>query len=80
LLEDAEADLIIGADGAHSKIRRIMSKRPSFNYSQTYIEDQYLELSVPSGRDNKVITADKHKCIMLIYCLDDLSELIDLIL
>ncbi|KAH0944657.1 hypothetical protein HN011_000586 [Eciton burchellii] len=53
LLQDAEADLIIGADGAHSKIRRIMTRKPLFNYSQTYIEDQYLELSVPSGRDNK---------------------------
>ncbi|XP_011257950.1 kynurenine 3-monooxygenase isoform X1 [Camponotus floridanus] len=52
-IEDAEADLIIGADGAYSKVRKIMTKRPLFNYIQTYIEHGYVELSVPAGKNNE---------------------------
>ncbi|KZC09826.1 Kynurenine 3-monooxygenase [Dufourea novaeangliae] len=37
-IEEIQADLIIGADGAYSKVRKIMMKRPLFNCSQTYIE------------------------------------------
>ncbi|KAL6268533.1 hypothetical protein P5V15_001666 [Pogonomyrmex californicus] len=51
--EDAEADLIIGADGAYSRIRRIMARRPLFNCAQTYIEHGYVELSVPRRKDNE---------------------------
>lgn len=56
-IEDAEADLIIGADGAYSKVRKIMAKRPLFNCTQTYIEHGYVELSVPSGKNNEVSVA-----------------------
>lgn len=59
-IEDAEADLIIGADGAYSKIRKIMAKRPLFDCSQTYIEHGYVELSVPSGENNEVSVANKY--------------------
>lgn len=52
--EDTEADLIIGADGAHSKVRKIMTRRPLFNCAQTYIEHGYVELSVPRSEDNEV--------------------------
>ncbi|XP_011137170.1 kynurenine 3-monooxygenase isoform X2 [Harpegnathos saltator] len=52
LTEDAEADLIIGADGAYSTVRRIMARRQYFNYAQTYIKHKYVELTVPAG-DNK---------------------------
>lgn len=43
----AKADLIIGADGAYSSVRREMMKQPLFNYSQYYIEHGYLELCIP---------------------------------
>ncbi|XP_026296051.1 kynurenine 3-monooxygenase isoform X8 [Apis mellifera] len=52
-IEKAKADLIIGADGAYSIIRRTMAKKPRFNCSQTYIEHGYLELFVPSGKNNE---------------------------
>ncbi|XP_029673211.1 kynurenine 3-monooxygenase [Formica exsecta] len=52
-IENTETDLIIGADGAYSKVRKIMAKRPLFNCSQTYIEHGYVELSVPSGKNNE---------------------------
>lgn len=54
LTEDAEADLIIGADGAHSTVRRIMAKRQYFNCSQTYIKHKYVELTVPAGENKEV--------------------------
>lgn len=59
-IENTEADLIIGADGAYSKVRKIMAKRPLFNCSQTYIEHGYVELSVPSGKNNEVSVANKY--------------------
>ncbi|XP_067209598.1 kynurenine 3-monooxygenase isoform X4 [Linepithema humile] len=52
-IEDVETDLIIGADGAYSRVRKIMAKRPLFNYAQTYIEHGYVEISVPSGKKNE---------------------------
>ncbi len=42
-----KADLIIGADGAFSVIRRLMQRTDRFNYSQFYIEHGYKELTIP---------------------------------
>jgi len=53
-IENAESDLIVGADGAYSRVRKIMAKRPLFDYAQTYIEHGYVEISVPSGKNNEV--------------------------
>ncbi|XP_034934956.1 kynurenine 3-monooxygenase isoform X2 [Chelonus insularis] len=44
---NVEAELIIGADGAHSTVRKMMLKRPGFDFSQTYIEHGYVELNIP---------------------------------
>ncbi|XP_053625189.1 kynurenine 3-monooxygenase isoform X1 [Plodia interpunctella] len=48
---EVQADLIIGADGAFSAVRRAMMKEPLFDYSQTYIEHGYLELCIPSDQN-----------------------------
>ncbi|XP_011878991.1 PREDICTED: kynurenine 3-monooxygenase [Vollenhovia emeryi] len=53
ITEEAEADLIIGADGAHSKIRNIMTKQPLFSCSQTHVDHAYVEISVPRREDNE---------------------------
>ncbi|XP_071438692.1 kynurenine 3-monooxygenase isoform X2 [Hetaerina americana] len=42
-----KADLVIGADGAFSSVRKQLMKQPLFNYSQTYIEHGYMELCIP---------------------------------
>lgn len=42
----AESDLIIGADGAFSAIRKQLQSTDRFNYSQHYIEHGYKELSI----------------------------------
>lgn len=44
-----QADLIIGADGAFSVVRRLMQRTDRFNYSQHYIEHGYKELSIPAA-------------------------------
>jgi len=44
---EAQADLVIGADGAFSAIRQRMQKQPRFDYSQSYLEHGYRELSIP---------------------------------
>ncbi|CAK9830077.1 Kynurenine 3-monooxygenase [Anthophora retusa] len=59
-IEEAEADLIIGADGAYSTIRRTMAKKPLFNCSQTYIEHGYVELFVPVGKNNEYAMSGEH--------------------
>ncbi|MEM9829580.1 MAG: NAD(P)/FAD-dependent oxidoreductase [Bacteroidota bacterium] len=42
-----ESDLLVGADGAFSMLRTAMQKTPRYNYSQSYIEHGYKELSIP---------------------------------
>jgi kynurenine 3-monooxygenase len=42
-----KSDLIIGADGAFSRVRGIMQRLPHFDYSQDYIDSDYIELSIP---------------------------------
>jgi kynurenine 3-monooxygenase len=49
-----KADLIVGADGAFSTVRRHFMKQPMFNFSQTYIEHGYVELCMPPGQDGEV--------------------------
>ncbi|KAJ2848377.1 kynurenine 3-monooxygenase, mitochondrial precursor [Coemansia brasiliensis] len=43
-----DADLIVGADGAHSRVRQRMMTKVRMNYSQTYIEHGYCEFSMPA--------------------------------
>ena len=43
------ASLIVGADGASSRVRGAMQIKKGFNYSQQYISHGYKELSIPAG-------------------------------
>ncbi|XP_055531129.1 kynurenine 3-monooxygenase [Wyeomyia smithii] len=47
----AEADLIVGCDGAFSAVRKEIIKRPGYDFSQTYIEHGYLELCIPPTKE-----------------------------
>jgi kynurenine 3-monooxygenase len=44
----ATADYVFGADGAFTAIRYEMQKTPQFNFSQTYEEYGYKELTIPA--------------------------------
>ena len=50
---DVRSDFLFGADGAHSKVRRLAHDLPRFSYSQTYMPQSYIELSIPAGADGK---------------------------
>ncbi|ORX71174.1 kynurenine 3-monooxygenase [Linderina pennispora] len=43
----ADSDLIVGADGAYSRVRQRLMAKVMLNYSQTYIEHGYCEFSMP---------------------------------
>lgn len=42
-------DLVIGADGAYSRVRSQMMRRMRMDYNQQYIDTGYCELSMPPG-------------------------------
>ncbi len=42
-------DIVIGTDGAFSRVRESMQKLPRFNYDQYYINYGYKELTIPAG-------------------------------
>jgi len=48
-----EADYLFGADGAHSKVRRLAHNVPRFSYSQTYMPQGYIELNIPANPDGR---------------------------
>lgn len=45
------ADLTIGADGSYSQVRQQLMRHCRVDFSQEYIDDLYLELSIPPGID-----------------------------
>ena len=51
---NAEADFILGCDGAFSTVRKALMRRPWFNYKQEYIPHAYLELCIPATDDDNV--------------------------
>ena len=44
---EVQSNLIIGTDGAFSKVRAAMQKTDRFNYSQSYVPHGYKELTIP---------------------------------
>ncbi len=47
----ADADLVIGADGAFSVVRKAMQRTDRFNFTQYYLEHGYKELTIPPKAD-----------------------------
>ncbi|KAJ1879280.1 kynurenine 3-monooxygenase, mitochondrial precursor, partial [Kickxella alabastrina] len=45
--KEITCDLVVGADGAYSKVRQRMMGKVMMNYAQTYIEHGYCEFSMP---------------------------------
>ena len=44
-------DFVVGCDGAHSQFRYHLQKTMRMDYSQKYIDMQYLELYIPPSED-----------------------------
>ena len=45
-------EVLFGADGAFSAVRGAMMRTPKFNYSQSYLEHGYKELTIPPHEDS----------------------------
>ncbi|KAF5365592.1 hypothetical protein D9758_003230 [Tetrapyrgos nigripes] len=50
---DVSFDLIIGADGSYSTVRRQMMRVLRMDYQQEYIRHEYIELRMPADRDKE---------------------------
>ncbi len=50
-VKKVEAPIIFGVDGAFSAIRNSLQRLPRFNYSQSYLDYGYKELSIPPNED-----------------------------
>ncbi len=48
---EVDADYIFGADGAFSKVRRLAQETPRFSYSQSFMPQSYIELSIPANEN-----------------------------
>jgi kynurenine 3-monooxygenase len=42
-----KADLVVGADGAFSRVRRELMRATRMNFAQEFIEHGYVELNTP---------------------------------
>lgn len=52
-VSNVRGDIVASADGAFSTVRRNMQKLDRFNYSQTYLEHGYKELTIPPARNGE---------------------------
>jgi len=48
-MNEVHADYLFGADGAYSKVRRLAQETPRFSYSQSFMPQSYIELSIPAN-------------------------------
>ncbi len=48
-----KADAILGADGVFSAVRQSMQRMPYFNFTQTYLDHAYKELTLPPGPEGE---------------------------
>lgn len=53
-------DLLIGADGAFSTVRRAMQQIPLFNFNQTYIDHGYIEMSIEPNKGKTMVANHIH--------------------
>ena len=47
--KEVPADYLFGADGAYSKVRRLAQETPRFSYSQSYMSQCYIELTIAAN-------------------------------
>ncbi|KAJ3049040.1 kynurenine 3-monooxygenase, mitochondrial precursor [Rhizophlyctis rosea] len=55
-----KADLIIGADGAYSRVRQQMMRKVRMDFSQEYIDHEWVELTIPPRKDGSYAMNPNH--------------------
>ena len=61
---EIRADLLIGADGAHSAMRQSILKQSRTNFTQKYIEHGYMELSIAPTANGQVNMPPNQRVLM----------------
>ncbi len=56
--KEIDADYIFAADGAFSKVRRLAQETPRFSYSQRYMKQCYIELTIAANNDGSAKLAE----------------------
>ncbi len=56
--KEIDADYIFAADGAFSKVRRLAQETPRFSYSQRYMKQCYIELTITANNDGSAKLAE----------------------
>ena len=56
--KEIDADYISAADGAFSKVRRLAQETPRFSYSQRYMKQCYIELTITVNNDGSAKLAE----------------------
>jgi len=56
------ADFVVGADGAHSRVREQLMRKIPLDFSQSYIPEIYIELGIPA-KSGGVFALDPHQCV-----------------
>ncbi|MCO5614796.1 hypothetical protein L7F22_069080 [Adiantum nelumboides] len=54
------ADVVFGCDGMHSIVRSEMAKAVRMDFSQSYIDNSYVELHIPAGPDGDFALDPNH--------------------
>lgn len=57
--EKYEFDYVVGADGVYSNFRTLMQKHMRMDYSQTYVDMQYIELYIPPVEGTKPDSSER---------------------
>jgi len=59
---EIDADYVFAADGAFSKVRRLAQETPRFSYSQRYMKQCYIELTIAPNKDgsSKLLNNTSH--------------------
>jgi len=55
---EVDADYVFAADGAFSKVRRLAQETPRFSYSQRYMKQCYIELTIAANKDGSAKLAE----------------------
>lgn len=57
-----QADFVVGADGAHSRVRDQLMRKIPLDFSQSYIPEVYIELGIPA-KAGGAFALDPHQCV-----------------
>ena len=62
-----KVDLIVGCDGAYSKVRNAIMRKTRMNFEQTYIDHAWLELTIPINKQGEYALSPDHLHVYTLF-------------